>query len=130
MAGMSPTQLTLRRLRRRSELPVEVTERWCNFSKRRKDLFNIIDALAIEEDIGSYKLVTVGYQITSYSNMAARRTKIEENEVVGFLLETGWRIRVEGWKKVDGKWLSRCQEADRDGVGGLDWKTLWNEVTT
>jgi hypothetical protein len=63
-----PTQRCLKDLK---DLGFErqVVERFCIFSKRRIDLFGIIDILAIGQ--GS----VLGVQVTSGSNHAARRTK-------------------------------------------------------
>ena len=100
MAKMSPTQLTLRRLRRLGAVP-EVVERWNPHARKRHDLFGIIDVLAL--CCGT----TLGVQTTSLSNVSARRKKILTADVLPAILACGWRIEVEGWYKSGRKWESR-----------------------
>jgi hypothetical protein len=102
MAKTSPTQRTLARLRKENCDLVEVCERWCAFSRRRKDLFGIIDILAI------HKGDTIAIQVTSYSNIGARVKKITESPALPFLRDAGWTILVEGWKKEkNGRYTSK-----------------------
>lgn len=78
-------------------------EYWNHFAKQRRDLF--VDVLAIGHGH------TVGIQTTSYSNMSARKKKIEgKGEIVEQLHMADWRIVVEGWHKKDGKWVCRRVE--------------------
>jgi hypothetical protein len=89
----SPTQRTLDHYRGLN-YDIQVTERWCPHSRKRKDLFNFIDLLAIDDD------ETLAIQATSTGNMSARVKKI-----LG--LPAAWRwlqvpdrkIVVIGWKK-------------------------------
>jgi hypothetical protein len=102
MAKTSPTQRTLARLRKENCDLVEVCERWCAFSRRRKDLFGVIDILAI------HKGDTIAIQVTSYSNIGARVKKITESPALPFLRDAGWTILVEGWKKEkNGRYTSK-----------------------
>ena len=102
MAKTSPTQRTLARLRKENCDLVEVTEKWCAFSRRRKDLFGTIDILAI------HKGDTIAIQVTSYSNIGARVKKITESPALPFLRDAGWTILVEGWKKEkNGRYTSK-----------------------
>ena len=102
MAKTSHTQRTLARLRKENCDLVEVCERWCAFSRRRKDLFGIIDILAIN------KGDTIAIQVTSYSNIGARVKKITESPALPFLRDAGWTILVEGWKKEkNGRYTSK-----------------------
>jgi len=87
-----PTERTLNELRRQG-YKADVVERWIPQAKQRKDLFGIIDVVAI----GGGE--TIGVQCTSASNMAARVTKIEDAEVTRDLREAGWRLLVWGWRK-------------------------------
>ena len=73
----------------------DVVESYNAFTKRKKDLFGVFDILAIG------KGETIGVQITSKSNIAARIKKIEESEYLPLLLEADWRIIVFGWFKKD-----------------------------
>lgn len=81
-----------------------VVEKWNSFSRTRQDLFGFADIIAFNDD----EVLLV--QTTSSSNVAARRTKIYENE-----LSRKWRkrsktmfgprrVEVHGWKKVKGRW--------------------------
>ena len=102
MAKISPTQRTLARLRKENCDLVEVTEKWCSWSRRRKDLFGIIDILAL------HKGDTIAIQVTSYSNIGARVKKISESPSIGFIRDAGWTILVEGWKKEkNGRYTSK-----------------------
>ena len=73
----------------------DIVESYNAFTKRKKDLSGVFDILAIG------KGETIGVQITSKSNIAARIKKIEESEYLPLLLEAGWRIIVFGWFKKD-----------------------------
>jgi hypothetical protein len=76
-----------------------VVESYNSFTKRKKDLFGIFDVLAVGNG------QTIGIQITSKSNMAARITKIEESEFLPEILQSGWRVVVIGWfKKPNGRY--------------------------
>ena len=76
-----------------------VVESYCAFTKRKKDLFGIFDVLAIGNG------QTIGIQITSKSNMAARIRKIEESEFLPEILKAGWKVVVIGWfKKENGRY--------------------------
>jgi hypothetical protein len=80
-----------------------VVESYNSFTKRKKDLFGIFDVLAV----GNQE--TVGIQITSKSNMAARMRKIQESEYLPEIIRSGWRVVVIGWfKKPNGRY--DCKE--------------------
>jgi hypothetical protein len=103
MAGMTPTQLTLRELRKEWPL-VAVVEFWTPFPKphgRRVDLFGIIDVIAVGPK------GTLAVQCTSASNMSSRVTKIGESEHIGAIREAGWAIEVHGWRKPKNRWIQR-----------------------
>ena len=99
MAGISPTQRSLKHLRANGYL-VSVVERYCPFGRVRQDLYGMIDLLAVQ------KGQTVGIQTTTASNFAARRKKIKEHENLPMLLAAGWKIIIHGWRKdTKGKWV-------------------------
>ena len=100
--AVSPTQRTLARLRKENYDLIEVVEHYNFFSKKRHDLFGIIDILAID-----HKGVVTALQVTSYSNMSSRVRKITESRALPFLRAADWVILVEGWRKKDNKWISR-----------------------
>lgn len=98
--AMSPTQLTLRELRKRG-YTAEVTERWNPFAKIRQDLFGIVDVLGVGPD------GTIGVQATSYANISHRVRKIAESDKIAALREANWTIEVWGWRKVKNRWVCR-----------------------
>jgi hypothetical protein len=107
--GTSPTQRTLKELRKRG-MVCDVAEYWNQFSRRRRDLFHFVDIVALGESI-------TGIQCTSGSNGAARKTKIatECGDAARAWLSSGGRIEVWSWRKVGqrGKrklWEPRIEE--------------------
>lgn len=91
---MTPTQRTLD-LCRKQGWTVQVVERWCSFSRRRIDLFGLIDVLAITGDY------TIGIQTTSGSNVSARIKKAKQSpEMVEWLSSPSRKFVIHGWRKV------------------------------
>ena len=91
----TPTQLSLRHLRDEG-WTVDVCERWLAGLNQRKDLFGIIDLVALRGP------ETMGVQTTSNNNFNARLNKMRDDKhrpALGFLLEAGWHIVVHGWAK-------------------------------
>ena len=89
----SPTQRSLKLLRERGWL-CEVVERWNPHAKVRKDLFNVIDIVALSSE------TIIGVQTTTVSNMAARRAKILAEPAVKRWLRAGGQISLHGWVKA------------------------------
>ena len=76
----------------------EVVESYNSFTKRKKDMFGILDMVAIGNE------ETLGIQMTSKSNMSSRIKKIQESDYFVELLRSKWRIIVIGWfKKPNGR---------------------------
>lgn len=94
---MSPTQLSKRELEKEGYL-VEITERWNSFARKRKDLFDFIDLLAIR------KGEVVGVQTTSLSNINARIKKIQEHPNYRPVIDSGIKIVVHGSYKEKNRW--------------------------
>lgn len=101
---MTPTQRSLEYCRQQG-WPCDIVERWVPGQRVRKDLFGFIDAVCIMDGR------LVGLQITSRSNVSARRKKITKDcaELCQKWLETGSLIEVWGWGKMkrrgpDGKY--------------------------
>lgn len=92
---MSPTERSLKHWRGLGYL-VDVVERWIPRARIRRDLFGIIDLVAI--GCGE----TVGIQCTSRGNVSARVRKIADAEALPILRECGWRVVVQGWDKKGG----------------------------
>jgi hypothetical protein len=97
----SPTQLTLKHLRKQGFPLVQVTERWNQFAKVRQDLFGIVDVLAVSET----QIVAV--QATSAANVSSRIHKIEDSAATPVLRKAGIRLLVHGWRKVGSRWTLR-----------------------
>lgn len=89
----SPTQRTLKLLREQG-YTAQVVERWCSFTKRRHDLFGIIDVLAIKDG------ETLAVQTTSGSGVSARLKKMLAEENLYKILAAGWNVHLHGWRKV------------------------------
>ena len=88
---MSPTQRTLALLRKTWPL-VAITEHWCPFSRRRKDLFGFVDCLAIRHDD------MLAVQTTSGTNVSARLEKIQMSpNTVYWLSNPACRLVIHGW---------------------------------
>lgn len=104
---VSPTELTLRELRKRPGVVPWRTEHWNSFARIRQDLFGFVDVLAVGGEHG-----TLGVQCTSDSNVAARVRKIKESPILPVLLEADWKIEVWGWKKKAGKYVCRVVPVD------------------
>ena len=102
MAKLSPTQLTLRKLKTDGWTTVAIVEHWNPFGKgggNRKDLFGFIDVLAVKDGD------TLGIQCTTFNNRLARVRKIESSEHLPVLREANWSLEVWGWKKnKSNKW--------------------------
>lgn len=98
--SLTPTQLTLRTLRDEGWTAAKV-EHWDAHAGIRRDLFGIIDVVAIGP------AGTIGVQATSDSNVAARVNKIADAPTIGALREAGWQLEVWGWRKKDGRWIVR-----------------------
>ncbi len=101
--AVSPTQLTLRALRR-DGYTAEVVERWVPGANVRRDLFSVIDVLALKG------AETLAVQATSDSNVSARVRKIAESEHIAAIREAGWAVHVWGWKKDGTRWV--CRKVD------------------
>ena len=72
------------------------------FTKRRHDLFNLFDLLALKRDR------IMGVQITSLSNMSSRRNKIAESPYIGRIRESGMEVELMGWfKNKSGRWACK-----------------------
>lgn len=94
---MSPTQLTLRKLRE-DGYQAQVVEVWNSHARIRQDLFGFIDVIAVKGT------ETLAVQATSAPNVSSRVTKIGDSPLVGPVRDAGWRIVVWGWKKKSGRW--------------------------
>ena len=90
---MTPTQRSLAMLRA-DGWTAEVVEHYNSFTRRRHDLFNIADIVALR---GPDVLLV---QTTSGSNVDARIKKIADAEHIGAVRAAGIAVHVHGWRKV------------------------------
>jgi len=109
----SNTQRTLRYLRGRGFV-AEVVERWNPYSKTRKDLFNVIDIVAM----GSGHLY--GVQSCSDSSRAAHRAKLLREERVRVWLNSGGLFLLITWGKHRGR---------EKGQRRLRWREHVEDIT-
>lgn len=109
MAGISPTQNSLKAMRSRGYLSA-VVEHWNPFAKIRQDLYGIIDVLGVKE--GS----TLAVQSTSYTNVSARIKKVILSAATPTLLAAGWKFEIHGWHKKNNKWTCRVVEITKDDL--------------
>ena len=99
MTKLSPTQLTLKRLKENGYTTVAITEHWNSFARIRQDLFGCIDILALKDGD------TLAIQCTTYGNRLARVKKISENVHLENMRKCNWSIEVWGWRKnKSNKW--------------------------
>lgn len=97
--SLTPTQLTLRHLRKEGWPLVEVVEHWNPHARIRQDLFGFVDVIAV----GPNGVLAV--QTTSVGNVSSRVTKIADHPNVGAVRDAGIAIHVHGWRKVAGRWM-------------------------
>ncbi len=122
---MSPTARSLKLLRD-AGMTAQVVERFCHFSKRRIDLFGVIDIVAMSN------WHIIGVQTTSGDNVAARLAKINAEPRALAWVKAGGSLEVHGWKQRGprGKrktWNCRIVRAVVLPDGN---KILWNETGT
>jgi len=99
MAGMRPTQRTMRALRERGTI-CEVVERFNPYAGKygqRHDLFNIIDIIALDPERG-----VVGIQACSQSSASHLRKLKEERaqESMDWLSTPGTKLELWCWRKL------------------------------
>jgi hypothetical protein len=97
--GLSPTQRTLRALREQGRV-CDIVERYIaqvGPHGLRRDLFNIIDVLALDPQRG-----VVGVQSCGESFAAHERTLLEvrAQECIDWLSTPGTALELWGWRKV------------------------------
>lgn len=77
---------------------VEKTEHYNYFTKRRSDLLGVADLIALDgKDI-------ILVQVTSRSNLSARRRKAERQPKLRLWLEAGGKFTLHGWDKPKHRW--------------------------
>lgn len=105
MAKPSTTALSIDYLYAQECQLVQKVETWNAFARKKNDLFQCWDVLAIKDE------ETIAVQVTSRANVSARLRKIAEADSTPHLRRAGWTLLVHGWDKgPDGKW--RVREVD------------------
>ena len=115
----SPTKRTLDALRKQG-YTCQVVERFCQYSKRRIDLFGCIDLVALKErqNINEYKPgwwdfipgSILGVQATTGDNASKRVQKAIAEPRLKVWLEAGGKFQVWGWRELKNKtpkWQAR-----------------------
>lgn len=99
----------------RSRASLEAAGWLCDVVERRitrivtRDLFGLFDLLAVREG------VTLAVQVTTSSNVAARRRKLQASDSLSRILAAGWRIELHGWAKRRGRWQCRVEAMTKEG---------------
>jgi hypothetical protein len=101
-----PTNLNIPTRKRLTEQGylVENVEKYNTFSRKKNDLWGFIDFLAIKRD------EVLAIQVTSKSNMSARRKKMTEHENIGKVREAGIRIELWGFYKEKNRWQVKIED--------------------
>lgn len=110
----NPTQRTLKVLRSYG-LRADVCEKWIPQANKRRDLFGILDVIAI--GMLDRQPVTMGVQATSGSNHSSRVKKLLEADTSAEWLAAGNRLQVMSWTKKKNRWHPRVTELVLNGDG-------------
>lgn len=119
---ISPTQLSLARLRKNGSYMADVVERWNRFGGpigkdgqrvgNRIDLFNFIDVLAVVPD----QVGTLGIQACAASSISTRIRKVMDDPILlqraRWYIKAGNRLLFWGWKQ--NKKTKRWEVIERD----------------
>ena len=90
-----PLQRSMKLLREEG-FHVEKVEFWNAFSKTRKDLFGILDLLAIDPVTGH----TLGVQVTTLGQRNPHLRKIKASKNYHLLKQADWAIELHSWRKL------------------------------
>lgn len=72
-----------------------MVERWCPHSKRRIDLFGVIDVVSLGAGLGC-----VGIQCCTMSGRSEHLKKIKESAGAAAWLEAGCFLELWAWRKI------------------------------
>jgi hypothetical protein len=120
--SMSPTQLSLRHLRKRGYVG-GIVERFNSFVNKRFDLFGFIDIVAMKKD----EVGVTGIQTTTLPNLSSHLKKAKPLEELRMWLEVGNRVEFHGWRKSGQAnkrklWKPRVMEAFIDLTGNISFR--------
>ncbi len=112
MAKVSPMQRTLKWLREQN-IRYDVAESYNSFSKRRKDLFGIIDVVAFRNSI-EYGKIIVGIQVCG-ADWQPHMKKIKASPFALDWIEVG-ELWLVGWRELKSGYESRIHRFVRGDV--------------
>jgi len=124
MAGLSPTQRTLKELRNLGRV-VAITEKWQVIPNHpgggiRKDLFGFIDLIALDAERGIVAIQSCG---SSFSEHFRKITDSDCTENVLEWLRCGGKLELWGWRRIKAKkggkamvWRPRIQEITEETI--------------
>lgn len=135
---MTPTQRTLKALRDRG-MECQVVEQWKAYAKRpgggppgiRKDLFGIIDVIALDQRRGVIGVQCCGLDFAGH---VRKLTESHARQSYNWLTTPGTALEIWGWRKVVKKpgqrrkvWEPRIREITLDDlrVSVLTLEDLW-----
>jgi len=104
----SPTARSLQECRKRG-YTAQVVERWCQYSRRRIDLFGVVDIVAITPT------AILAIQACAGASHANRMTKIQAEPRTALWLQAGGKLSIWSWSKRGAKghrktWTLREEE--------------------
>lgn len=100
----SHTERTLKELRN-DGYSAAVVEKWIPGANIRRDMFGIIDIVAIK-----YLGETLGVQVCAYSGHAEHKKKILASPYTRLWLSADRRLEIHSWRKVKNRWHVRIEE--------------------
>ena len=98
---MSPTQLTLKELKKNGYLPA-IVEKYNRFAKVRQDAWGVVDIICL----GKGEILFIQCTTDTGGQFAKHKEKIEKSPNRRKILESGARFELWAWKKA-GKYGKR-----------------------
>ena len=96
MAGLTPTQRTLRHLREEGRV-CAIVEKWNSHARIRQDLFGIIDIIALDPERGVLGIQSTG---SAFSEHLDKLTRDKAQQTLDWLNTPGTELWLYGWRKV------------------------------
>ena len=111
---MSPTARSLQYLRDCGHVAA-VVERWLPHANVRKDLFGIIDVVAVRPQ----EQGVLGVQATSLPNVGTRLAKAQSLPELRIWLRSGNRFAVHGWYQRAARWCVKIVMVRAEDLAGV-----------
>jgi len=111
---LSPTARSLRYLRECGHV-ADVVERWIPRANVRRDLFGVIDVVAVRRGEAG----VLGVQATTLPNVAARLAKAKTRAELRTWLAAANRFAVFGWYRRGGRWRVKIVELRAEDLASL-----------